>query len=117
MINYTIKSKSQKVNKITINLKANNLNSNPSSKKKLGSPIGNTLNLSYSVMIQINVKINSFTHISNTKEKIHISFFEACFLILYFHACVCIYVAYMNKLVFKPKAQKKVKIHVQAFHL
>ena len=37
------------------------------------------------------------------QEKIHIGFFEACFLILYFHACVCIYVTYMNKLVFKPK--------------
>ena len=36
-------------------------------------------------------------------EKIHISFFEACFLILYFHACVCIYVTYMSKLVFNPK--------------
>ena len=33
------------------------------------------------------------------QEKIHISFFEACFVI----ACVCIYVAYMNKLVFKTK--------------
>ena len=37
------------------------------------------------------------------QEKIHISFFGACFLILYFHACVCIhvYVTYMNNLVFK----------------
>ena len=36
------------------------------------------------------------------QEKIHISFFEACFQILYFHGCVCIYVTYMNKLAFKP---------------
>ena len=35
----------------------------------------------------------------NKQEKIHISFFEACLLILYFHACI--YVTYMNKLVFK----------------
>ena len=43
------------------------------------------------------------------QEKIHISFFGACFLILYFHACVCIYVAYMNKLVFKPNLTSKRK--------
>ena len=34
--------------------------------------------------------------------KIHISFFEACFQILYVHACTCIYVNDMNKVVFKP---------------
>ena len=36
-------------------------------------------------------------------RKDSLSFFEACFLILYFHACACIYGTYMNKLVFKPK--------------
>ena len=42
--------------------------------------------------------------ISVRQEKIHIRFFEACFLILYFHACICkyMYVAYINNLVFKP---------------
>ena len=38
----------------------------------------------------------------NDEENIHISFFEACFLILYFHACACIYETYVNELVFKP---------------
>ena len=36
------------------------------------------------------------------QKKIQLSFFEACFLIFYFLACVCIYVTYMIKVVFKP---------------
>ena len=33
--------------------------------------------------------------------KIHISFFEACFLILYFHAHACLYGTYMKEILFK----------------
>ena len=49
---------------------------------------------------------------STVHEKIYISFFEACFLILYFHACVCIYVTYMNKLVFKPTVHET-ELHIK----
>ena len=59
-------------------------------------------------MMQLEKSSCGQEHCRNTsksiyQEKIHISFFEACFLILYFHVYVCIYVTYMNKLVFKPK--------------
>ena len=47
-----------------------------------------------------------YINLYEMEEKIHISFFEACFLILYFHACVCIYVTYMKKLEFKPNGGK-----------
>ena len=33
---------------------------------------------------------------------------EACFLILYFHACVSIYVTYINKLVSRPMTLKAI---------
>ena len=34
------------------------------------------------------------------------SFLKACFLILYFHACACIYGIYMNKVVSKPMTKE-----------